>query len=237
MHESDKRAGFVRVLVLGLLWATAAMSWSIELPAGPLLRLKSEEFSKREVAQAELLVWARGHVEPAMDALYRHTRVADDPEVRDRCLAVLRELVHDEYLKQGEGYLGIRMLDEFAKVPGDLELRSVIRVIQVVPDSAAQHAGLQMNDLIAALGDQVWRKDPASRMFTEKIRQLKPNTRIQLKVLRDGKLLEMGLTLARRPLIADSLFLDARQVDLEAVERVAKEAYFRRWLEGRKLGR
>ena len=172
--------------------------------------------------------------EAAMDELFRHSRVADDPEVRERCLAVLRELVNDEYLKDGEGYIGIRMLDEIANVPGDPKPRGVIRVIQVVPDSAAQQAGLQLNDLIAGVGDQIWHEGAVSPLFSEKIRQLKPNTKIMLKVLRDGNLMDIEVKLGRRPLIADTLFLDERQVDLEAAERAAKDAYFRRWLERKK---
>jgi len=216
------------------LWASSAVSWSIELPAVPLSNLKSEAFPKRERAQAELLAWARGHLEPAMDELFRYSKVADDPEVRERCLAVLRALVDDEYQKWGEGYIGIRMLEEIANVPGDPNPRSVIRVIQVVPDTAAQQAGLQLNDLITGLGDLVWREGGVMLLFSEKIRQFKPNTKITLKVLRNGNLMDLEVTLGKRPLFADNLFLDARQVDLEAAEKAARDTYFRRWLEARK---
>jgi predicted metalloprotease with PDZ domain len=219
---------------VAMLWAASVVACAIELPAGPLLNLKAEAFSKRESAQAELQRWASGQGAPALDALYRHSREAGDPEVRDRCLAVLRELVIQEYLQQGEGYLGIRMLDEFAHIPGDPERRSVIRVIQVVPDSAAQQAGLQANDLIVALGDEIWHKGMASKAFTEKIRQLKPKAKITLKVMREGKLMGMDLTLGRRPLLADPMWFDPSPEDLEAAENMAKDAYFRRWLHGRK---
>lgn len=209
-------------------------AWALELPAEPLLNLKSEEFRQRESAQADLLVWARAHPEPAMDALFRHSREAADPEVRERCLAVLRALVNDEYLTEGEGYIGIRMQDEFANVPGDPKPRSVIRVIQVIAESAAQHAGLQPNDLIAGLADQVWHEGAVSRLFSEKIRQLKPRTKVKLQVLRDGKLQAIEVTLGRRPFIADLMLPDERAVDPESAERAARDAYFRRWLERKK---
>jgi len=234
MHERIKGARTGLSAILVWLLASPGMSWALELPAGPLENLKSEVFLKREGAQAELLAWAHTHAEPARDALYQHSRVAAEPEVRKRCLAVLRELVVDEYLKEGEGYLGIRTLDEFANIPGDPKPRSVIRVIQIIPDSAAQQAGLLLNDLIAALDDQVWYKTQVSLAFTGKIRQFKPNTRITLTVLREGKLLELRVTLGRRPLNADTLFFDPRQIDLESAEKAAKDGYFRRWLEGRK---
>jgi C-terminal processing protease CtpA/Prc len=169
-----------------------------------------------------------------MEELYRQSMSAAEPEVRERCLAVLRELVNDDYLKEGEGYIGIRMQDETANIPGDPKPRRVIRVVQVVQDSAAQHAGIQLNDLVAGLGDSVWHDQAASLPFSEKIRQFKPNTRIKLKILRNGQLMDVTVKLGRRPLFADNPFLEQRQADLEAAERAAKDAYFRRWLEGRK---
>jgi C-terminal processing protease CtpA/Prc len=103
-----------------------------------------------------------------MEELYRQSRVADDPEVRERCLGVLRELVNDEYLSEGEGYIGIRMRDEVAAaVPGDANPRNAIRVMQVVPDSAAERAGLLVDDLIVGLNDLVWRDGPASMPQTD----------------------------------------------------------------------
>ena len=205
-----------------------------ELPAVPFLNLKSEDFRTRETAQAELLAWARKQPEVATQELLRQSSAAEDPETRERCLAVLRDLVGDEYLKEGEGYIGIRMQDEVAMIPGSTNPSAVIRVMQVVPDSAAQRAGLQVNDLIASLNDQGWNGGVASVPFGAKIRQMKPNTEVRLKVFREGKLVDINVKLGRRPLNADNPFLDDRQMDLEAAERAAKEAYFRRWLDERK---
>lgn len=207
---------------------------ALELPAEPLANLRSEEFRQRESAQAELLAWARQQAQGATDALLRHSREADDPEVRQRCLAVLRELIYDEYRKDGEGFIGIQMMDELAKIPDDPKPRGAVRVIMIVPDSAAAQAGLQLNDLIIGLGDLVWHDAGASLAFREQIRQLKPNTKVTLKILRNGKPLDIEVKLGRRPFAADMLFFDQRQVDVEAAERAAKEAYFRRWLEREK---
>lgn len=169
-----------------------------------------------------------------MDALFRVSRSHEDPEVRERCIAVLRELVSDEYLKEGEGFLGIRMQDEKALVPGEQKPRSVIRVIQVVEDSAAQKAGVKLNDLITGLDGKAWQDEAALMPLMNHIRQLKPGNQVLLKILRDGEMMDLPVKLGRRPLLADNPFLDQRQVDVEAVERAAKEAYFRRWLERRK---
>ena len=172
-----------------------------------------------------------------MDELFRLSRVAPEPETRERCLAVLRELVHDEYAKNGEGFIGISMRDEQAMVPGDPKPRGVIRVLRVLPDSAADRADLRLNDLIVGLDDQVWREEMPSRTFSENVRGMKPDTRVTLKVLRAGELVSLEVILGRRPLIADEPFLDQRDLDLRAAEKAAKDAYFRRWLERRKAAR
>jgi hypothetical protein len=233
MHRSI--AFMVAWLSAFLIWWMPAMrTWGLDLPVGPLSALQSDEFRIRETAQTEILAWARQRPEHAMDLLFRVSRTHEDPEVRQRCLAVLRELVIDDYLKEGEGFLGVRMQDEKALVQGEAKPRSVIRVIQVVADSAAQQAGVKLNDLIAGLDDKVWHDEAALLPFMNHVRQLKPGHRVKLKILRDGEMIDLEVKLGRRPLGADNPFLDPRQADLEAAEKAAKEAYFRRWLERRK---
>lgn len=225
------------------LWAVSAIIWGFahcascgaeEFPSAPLEDFKSEDFRTRENAQASLLEWSRKNPGIAMDRLFGLSQSADDPEVRERCLAVLRELVGDEYLKEGEGYIGIRMLDVTANVPGDPKQRSVISVLQVVAESPAHQAGLKVNDLIVGLENRIWRQGVATQSFMQMVREFKPATWITLRVVRDDKLMDIPVKLARRPLFADNPFLDERQIDLEAAEKAAKEAYFRRWMKTRK---
>jgi len=235
-------------IIMGCLAASATVSRAAELPAGPLANLRSEEFRKRESAQAELLAWARKQPESGMDELLRHSREDDDPEVRQRCLDVLKELVNDEYLETGgEGFLGVQMgnalmlgvpgmQEPSVTIPGDPVRRKVVNVTLVLPDSAAKRAGLQANDQIVQMGDLFWHEgDPgdASTILRERIRRLKPNTKISLKILRDGKLMDIEVKLGRRPLNADMMLFGNQPFDVEAAEQAAKDAYFRRWLEGR----
>jgi PDZ domain len=223
----------VSAFIIG--FAHCAICRAGEFPAATLEDFKSEDFRTRETAQAGLLEWSRKNPGIAMDRLFGLSQTADDPEVRERCLAVLRELIGDEYLKEGEGYIGIRMQDEITNtIPGDPKPRSVIRILQVVQDSPAHVAGLKVNDLITGLDDRVWRDGGATQFFMQTVRELKPATLVTLHILRDGKLAAVAVKLARRPLFADNPFLDESQLDLEAAEKAAKEAYFRRWMDGRK---
>ncbi len=221
-------AGLIGSSILGL---------SLELPTKTLADLCSRDFRAREVAQSELLAWSRKQPELAMAELFRKSREAEDPEVRQRCLDVLRELVIDEYSREGEGFIGITMKDEIANVPGDPKPRRVIRVTEVRLDTPARQAGIQLNDLIVGLDGKVWHDEDALLPFREKIRAMKPNMKVDLKILRDGRLSDCKVTLARRPLQADMAFFNfnGRNFDLEASERTAKDAYFRRWLIQRKL--
>jgi hypothetical protein len=218
-----------------LILFSSCLAWSLELPQKDFLNLSSQKFQDRESAQSNLLAWSRLQPEPAMDELFRQSKIADDPEVRARCLSILRELVIDDYAKEGEGYIGIGLRPEIGNVPGDPVPRGVIRVTMVQPDTPAHKADIRLNDLIVGLDQDVWHEVDASLVFREKIRMMKPNSKVELKILRDGVVSAVNVSLARRPLMADQLFFNGQNFDLETSEKTAKEAYFQLWLNQRKL--
>ena len=220
--------------IVSISGSISCASFALELPAKDFRALASESFREREDAQAALLTWGRERPGPAMEEFLEQSRSAPDPEVRERCHYILRELVMDEYLSEGEGYIGIGLLDEISMVPGDEKARSVIRVTQVQPETPADQAGILPNDLIVGFEDEIWRGAEASPAFREKVRLLKPKTNIRLKILRGGEIVDVDVKLGRRPPNADNPFLNDRNFEQEAVERAAKEAYFRRWMSQRK---
>lgn len=217
------------IAILVLLISPGAGN-SFELPKS-FENLGSSEFQARESAQAELLAWARLNPDPAIAEFFKQSWAASDPEVRERCMEILRSLVGDEYLKEGEGYIGIALglIDEVLAVPGDPAPRNAIRVTEVRADTPGQLAGIQLNDLIVALEGTTWRGVEASLLFRERIKTMKPDSDANLTILRDGKLVELKVRLGRRPLMAD-MFFNGLNFDSGAAERAAKEAYFNRWL-------
>lgn len=231
----------MRVLILigwmaGSIASNAAAPEKLELPADNLLRLCSEEFQTREKAQNEILKWARQNGEPAVSALIELSSKSENPEVRSRCLTVVREIAMEEFSNQGEGYIGINMLDVFVAVPGDPIQRAGIRVGQVVDDSAAAAAGILAGDVIVGLGDEVWREIPITEKFGKQIRTLKPKTKVSLKILRGDKVLEIEVILRRRPPIpANPFLLEESQSDIEALSMAEQESFFRNWLRERLL--
>lgn len=196
-------------------------------------RLGSLQFKEREAAQVDLLYWGRSQPNSAMTELLAQSREASDPEVRKRCWDTLRELVMDQYMREGEGYLGIGLQTEMVDVPGEVKPRAAIRVLRIQPDTPATKAGMQENDLIVSVNGEMW-PDP---VFREKIRTMKPETDLNLSIVREGKVMPLKVTLGRRPLIADAPFFNGQPFDPGPAERSAKEAYFRRWLSLRKPGK
>jgi len=220
-----------------LLGCSMGFAEECKIPSKPLKELGSPEFSIRELAERELIEWGRRNPEPAMDELFNQSRQAMDPEVRERCLSVLRSLVSDQYMREGEGYIGVvlAMGDDVVVIPGDPKPRNAVRVLDVRVDTPAQQSGMLVNDLIVGLEGETWRGVEASPVFREMIRKMKPSTVARLTVLRNGELIELKVTLGRRPLMAD-MFFNGRNADLDAAERAAKEAYFQRWLSRQKRG-
>ena len=233
-----KRSGKMVRNGIMCFFMTLLAAAGVELPAEALAHLKSGEFRVRESAQAEILAWGRKQPEPAKAELYRLSQAADDPEVRKRCLDVLRELVMDEYGKNdigGKGYIGISLQDMMMNLPGENKRRNLILVTQVLPKTPAALAGLKMNDLLVELNGKGWKPDETLLQFQEKIQALKPNTNIKLKILRDGKMMDVKVKLGKYPDFNDlRAFNGDPSFDPAAAERAEKETYFRRWLSKRK---
>lgn len=223
------------VAALGLLVGSICVAGDFRIPSPQLQDLESPEFRIRERAEQELLVLGRENPQSAMSELLRQSQLAADPEVRERCLDILRTLVTDEYMKDGEGYIGIALAlrDDVVNVPGDAKPRNAVRVMEVRGGTPGEEAGILLNDLIVELEGETWHEVEATPLFREKIKRMKPTTVARLTVLRDGGLIDLKVTLGRRPLMAD-MFLNGQNVDMDATERAAKEAYFQRWLSQQK---
>ena len=100
----NMKTGLIPLLVAGLVFSgITSRLCAVEPPEAVLKGLASDEFKTREKSQADLLEWAKVNREPAAAALMKFSMASEDPEVRQRCLAVLKDLAYDDYLKTGEG--------------------------------------------------------------------------------------------------------------------------------------
>lgn len=200
-----------------------------KLPAALHAGLGSEDFKQREKAQADLLSWVKKNPNERVRELLRASSDSEDPEVRERCMEILRNLAADDYALEGDGYLGVQMDDRMIEVPGDKQQRWVVFVLAVVPDSAAAKAGLRAGDAMVSLEGESW-PEAWARHFSERIRKRKPGTRVRLGVLREGVMQDMRVELGRRPLGLDAMFTEMDQEARDAMEKQAKDAHFQRWL-------
>jgi hypothetical protein len=222
-------------LLLGMIWLVPCHA---QIADALLKQLAAEEFKTRQAAEEELTLWAFDNPGIAYDVLYRHSRDHADAEVRVRCLSILRRLFGDIYDSQGEGYMGIRMLDEAMRLPGQGELEvAVLLVADVMKDSPAEKGGLLAGDAIVSLEKAGWKGLPASDDFRNRIKAIPPRSLVTLQVLREGKIIDIQIRLARRPAAVENPFEMPDQERINAMEEVRREEHFKKWLLDRANGR
>ena len=221
---------------------------AVSIPSDLLSNLRAEKFADRVEAEKALLTWSKERAEAAKDMLFEASRTEADPEVRGRCLGVLRVLVDEEYLKNGQGFMGIQMGAEIAQIQieGEKGFRFAIRVEHVEDGSPAQKGGLKLGDFLLGIDDRVWTEDDTRETVTGFIKSFKPGTKVKARTVREGRQLDLAIELGRRPIAADMMRIAPfgalglggmavpDQAALEAAEMQAKEDYFRNWLARKK---
>ncbi len=89
------------------------------------------------------------------------------------------------------GYLGVGLEAAEEKDP-----TKGAKITQVMAKSAAEKAGLKVNDIVIAVGEKTI---PDHETMIEIIQRFKPGESVVLKVFRDGKQVELKATLDKRP--------------------------------------
>lgn len=206
-----------------------------ELPEKLVSDLADGEFRIRERAQSELLAQARQKPEPAMDELFRLSRNSGDPEIRLRCVAILRELLKDQYMREGQGFVGIGRADKTLDIAGRTEPCHGVLVTSVRSGTPAEKAGILVGDLIISLNGIEWKQGSPSETFADQIAAMKPGTKITLSIYRADKKVDLDLVLVRRPAGLFTEFMPGLTFDPERAEKEALEAYFREWFADRSV--
>lgn len=216
-------AGNLAAAIIAVAVANAGV-----VPEDIVIRLKDQDFQTRVNAEADLLEWAKSDAGQRAIVLLEKIRQARDPELRQRCHNVLRALAMIDYLRDGDGYLGINMNVVRAEIPqDDGGPREVIAIVQVIRDTPARRAGLRIGDMIIAIDDHVLNRDEALADFQTAIRALEPGREIVLHILRGGEMIEVPVVLGRRPPVGERFFFD----DMHDLDRRARNQFFREWLE------
>jgi hypothetical protein len=208
----------------------AGLSLAETIPQKLLEGLASEQFNVRESSQAEIEKWVDEKGQVGVAAIYRVHRDSDDPEVRLRCLRVLRSRSDKDYMNEGQGYLGLQLADEILDLPGNDKPKTGIRVNYVMPGSQAELAGIKAGDVIVSMdGKKVGPTDE----FIKTVASYKPLRKVVflMKRLGEDPLIEVTVILGKRPV------QDLRMMyysDLGKLEQDARDKHFEEWLKKQK---
>jgi serine protease Do len=109
--------------------------------------------------------------------------------------------IYEQLVKTGtveRGFLGVALKDLDAKTAKalDLEKAEGVVITDVIEDSAAEKAGIKRYDVLVEFNGKPI--ESAARLII-RVAALKPGTRIELVVLRDGQRQNLTVTLSKRP--------------------------------------
>ena len=201
-----------------------------EVPKELVEGLASEQFKQREATQVEIEKWADAKGPAALAAIFKLYVSSDDPEIRNRCHRFLRNQSDKDYLNDGQGYLGVHLLEVMLEIAGEDKPRFGIQIRGVVDGGQAEIAGIKVGDIIASIDGKKWHEPGAMDDLRNTIKSYKPKRKVLVEVKRqqNDKLIEIPVILGKRP-VND---LDAyNPFDIEQAEKDAKEKHFNEWLE------
>lgn len=207
----------------------------LQLPAGFLEKLSSDDFSLREKAYADLEEWSLRTLTASPELLHEAWKESDDPEVQTRCYSLMRKAILQREFGKGKGFLGIQMLG--VDLPGEAAGHQAVSVQQVLDGTPAQKVGLRPGDLIVGVdkvnlmppdpqqarqfGFEVVQSHAVSR-FSTYIKSRQPGDKVTLHLLRDGKSMDVDVALMKLPPESDP--------DWERREHEQGQ-FFQQWLE------
>jgi C-terminal processing protease CtpA/Prc len=162
-----------------------------------------------------------------LDQLQTAYKSHASPEIRLRIKRVVQQIVlSTELIENAGGFLGVRQ--QFITRADDLRIpedHAGIRVIEVLPNTAAAAAGLTAGDIILAVDGQELSSRDNPDVFQRHISALKPGTKVRLTVMRDVIKLEFAATLGARP----AAHADERSVEYQRAQKRFAELWRNRF--------
>ncbi|MDX1680188.1 MAG: PDZ domain-containing protein, partial [Akkermansiaceae bacterium] len=134
----------------------------------------------------------------------------------------------DHYARHGKGFIGIGMDDIMVEIPGEQNPVPAVVITRIIEGMAAEKAGLKVGEVVVGIDGKRW-PAPATEPMRKQVMDLKPMTKIEMQILRDGKIENVEVTLVRRPLEADNLMLERMPGRARKAEQDRWEKFFREW--------
>lgn len=204
------------LFVLGLLPVRAEVK-EVTPPSDAVLLghihdLGAEGFRTRRDAQRTLETLGREHVDAVLKNCLSVYATNTDVEVQQRLDDIMFMLVDKEIFDAPKGFMGIRLSKTILPGEGDAIVHA-IEANEIIDNTGAAEAGMQVGDLILSVNDKPVPPDPSTLAFTSYVQSMRPGTIIQLKILRDGKPKNMKMKLGERPREASIYFRFQQSVE------------------------
>lgn len=160
-------------------------------------QLGSRDWQQREDAAGRLMGLGPGAYEGLIRAYSRSTRF----ERRIRIKEIASAIFLAERFPPKTGFLGIRQQPAPASFdPATGKSRMAIRVLSVVPGTAAEKARLQPGDLLVKFNGKDIPRDTTGRVFSAMVGGLPPKARVTMQIIRGNQQGKITVTLGSRPM-------------------------------------
>jgi membrane-associated protease RseP (regulator of RpoE activity) len=180
-------------------------------------QLGDETYEQREQAVQALVKLAATEESAVLDVCLQVHDQNPDPEIRFRCMKILKEVVSGPIYNRPRGFLGVRLV-AIPNLPEEINAQRLIFIHEVTRDTAAAEGGVEAGDIILAMNHLSMSSFNSVSRFIFHIQQYAPGTPIVLLVLRKGSL---------RMLVP---ILGKAGEDVQ-IRKFEPEEYFKIWLE------
>jgi len=208
--------------------------------------LISADRAQRLAAHAALTNWAAKEHDAAKALFLDLMRTSQEPEIRERCLQLLRPIAAREYGNFGDGYMGISMGEEVpVPLPGQDKPCFGLMITAVTGDSPAAKAELKEGDVIVSINNHRWQQPQAvidlDHGLSAKIRAAGAGSKPRFGIWRKKELIEVEVHLSRRPSNLEQLpmqilpnggiRMDEKELKQLVEDEKNSNAFFTEWLD------
>lgn len=181
-------------------------------------RLGDNDFDVRERATTRLEN-ADGTILEQLARSYRH---CNDFEVRLRIKDVIRSIYFREALPNA--FLGVKQQIALDSAPMLAPGQGAVRIVEVIPGTAAAHYKLRKGDLLIAVNNEIVPEGASPELFGHMIRSFRPGDQVTLTIIRDNQIMTKAIRLGYRP---PSLIDVGNEKQVQEVQEVSES--FAKW--------
>ena len=181
-------------------------------------KLGDNDFEVRERATTRL----ENADSTILEQLARSYRQCNDFEVRLRVKDVIRSIYFREALP--DAFLGVKQQIALDTAPMPAPGQGAVRIVEVIPGTAAAHYKLRKGDLLIAVNNEIVPEGASPELFGQMIRSFRPGDQVMLTIIRDNQIMTKTIRLGYRP---PSLVDVGNEKQVQQVQEVSES--FAKW--------